>query len=503
MCSFCTKTGVSSIQKGGGLLKTVRWKKWVPAAAAAACLALSGCGAGTGQNAGDRLNAIVWGVPMLFLMAAVGGCLTIRTGGIQFRRFGHIMRMTVGRLFNGTTAGSGEITPFQALSTAMAGTIGTGSIAGVVSAITMGGPGALFWMWVTALVGMMTKFSEVLLSVHFREKTPAGNWVGGAMYFIKNGLGKNWTWLATAFALFGMIACFGIGAMVQANAISVNLTKACSVPGWVTALGLLFFAGIVLVGGVKRVGAVAGKLVPFMAALYVIMCLIIIFMHIDRVPSVFWWVVSDAFTPTAAQGGFVGASVMMAIRMGMARGVFSNEAGLGSAPMAHAASTAESPLVQASIGMLDVFIDTIIVCSMTGFVILVSLDPAGQPLWSSGMSGGVLTASAFQHNLPGFGEYGVTFCLTLFAFTTALGWCVYGERCVIYLFGDKAQKPFRVIYVCVVALGAVLALDLVWLLADIGNALMAFPNIIGILLLSPTLFKIVREEVKKDPRFVL
>ena len=323
------------------------------------------------------------------------------------------------------------------------------------------------------------------------------------MYFIKNGLGKNYIWLATSFAVFGMIACFGIGAMVQANSISVNLAKTVHVPEWGTALGLLFFAGIVLVGGVKRVGAVAGKLVPFMAVIYIVMCLIIIFMNIDRVPFVFWWVVSDAFTPTAAQGGFVGASVMMAIRMGMARGVFSNEAGLGSAPMAHAASTAESPLVQASIGMLDVFIDTIIVCSMTGFVILVSLDPAGQPLWSSGMGGGVLTAAAFQYNLPGFGEYGVTFCLTLFAFTTALGWCVYGERCVIYLFGDKAQKPFRVIYVCAVALGAVLALDLVWLLADIGNALMAFPNIIGIILLSPVLFKIVREEVKKDPRFVL
>ena len=220
-------------------------------------------------------------------------------------------------------------------------------------------------------------------------------------------------------------------------------------------------------------------------------------------PSVFWWVVTDAFTPTAAQGGFAGATVMMAIRMGMARGVFSNEAGLGSAPMAHAASTAESPLVQASIGMLDVFIDTIIVCSMTGFVILVGADAAGAPLWSSGLSGGVITAAAFKANLPFVGDYGVTLCLLLFAFTTALGWCVYGERCAIYLFGDRAQKPFRVIYVMVVALGAVLALDVVWLLADIGNALMAFPNIIGILLLSPVIFRTVREEVAKDKRFVI
>lgn len=447
------------------------------------------------------VNDVVWGPGMLVLLVGTGLYLTVGLKFFTFRNFFRgLKNLWAGR---SNQSEQGEISPFNALMTALAADIGTGNIVGVSTAIYIGGPGALFWMWVTALVGMMTKFSEVLLSVHFREKTPAGNWVGGAMYFIKNGLGKNYIWLATSFAVFGMIACFGIGAMVQANSISVNLAKTVHVPEWGTALGLLFFAGIVLVGGVKRVGAVAGKLVPFMAVIYIVMCLIIIFMNIDRVPFVFWWVVSDAFTPTAAQGGFVGASVMMAIRMGMARGVFSNEAGLGSAPMAHAASTAESPLVQASIGMLDVFIDTIIVCSMTGFVILVSLDPAGQPLWSSGMGGGVLTAAAFQYNLPGFGEYGVTFCLTLFAFTTALGWCVYGERCVIYLFGDKAQKPFRVIYVCAVALGAVLALDLVWLLADIGNALMAFPNIIGIILLSPVLFKIVREEVKKDPRFVL
>lgn len=448
------------------------------------------------------INDVIWGPGMLILLIGTGLYLTV---GLRFYTFRNIFS-AFSMLWKGRTSSAGdkgELTPFNALMTALAGTIGTGSIVGVATAILSGGPGALFWMWCTAMVGMATKFSEILLAVRYREVTPAGNFVGGAMYFIKNGLGKNYIWLATSFAVFGMIACFGIGAMVQANSISVNLAKTVHVPEWGTALGLLFFAGIVLVGGVKRVGAVAGKLVPFMAVIYIVMCLVIIFMNIDRVPFVFWWVISDAFTPTAAQGGFVGASVMMAIRMGMARGVFSNEAGLGSAPMAHAASTAESPLVQASIGMLDVFIDTIIVCSMTGFVILVSLDPVGQPLWSSGMGGGVLTAAAFQYNLPGFGEYGVTFCLTLFAFTTALGWCVYGERCVIYLFGDRAQKPFRVIYVCAVALGAVLALDLVWLLADIGNALMAFPNIIGIILLSPVLFKIVREEVKKDPRFVL
>ncbi|MBQ7617557.1 MAG: alanine:cation symporter family protein, partial [Desulfovibrio sp.] len=351
--------------------------------------------------------------------------------------------------------------------------------------------------------GMMTKFSEVLLSVYFREKTPAGNWVGGTMYFIKNGLGANWKWLATLFAVFGMIACFGIGAMVQANAISVNLEKSFAVPNWCSALLLLLLAGFVLIGGIRRVAQVAGKLVPYMAAIYVLMCLVVILLNLTSVPRVFWWIITDAFTPTAAEGGFVGASVMLAIRMGMARGIFSNEAGLGSAPMAHAASTAESPLVQASIGMLDVFIDTIIICSMTGFAILVSQTDSGQSLWSSGINGGLLTAAAFKHNLSYFGEYGVTICLTLFAFTTGLGWCVYGERCVIYLFGDKAQKAFRMIYVASFGLGAVLALDVVWLFADIANALMAFPNIIGILLLSPVLFNIVKEEVAKDSRFKL
>ena len=387
--------------------------------------------------------------------------------------------------------------------TALAADIGTGNIVGVATAIAIGGPGALFWMWVTALVGMMTKFSEVLLSVHFREKTPAGNWVGGAMYFIKNGLGKNWLWLAGAFAIFGMIACFGIGSMVQANSISVNLERTFSIPNWLTAILLLILAGAVILGGIKRVAEVSGKLVPYMAVAYVIMCLIVILMNFSSIPRVFLWVISDAFTPTAAQGGFAGATIMVAIQMGMARGIFSNEAGLGSAPMAHAASTAESPLVQAAIGMLDVFIDTIIVCSMTGLAILVSVNDQGAALWSSGISGGTLTAAAFKQNLSTFGEYGVTICLTLFAFTTALGWCVYGERCVIYLFGDRAQKIFRIIYVISFGLGAVLTLNVVWLFADTANAFMAFPNIIGILLLSPVIFKIVQEECAKDSRFKL
>ena len=446
------------------------------------------------------VNDFVWGPVMLVLLAGTGLYLTLGLHFFSFRNWITAYKcLWQGRRHQ---SAEGEVSPWNALMTALAADIGTGNIVGVATAIAVGGPGALFWMWVTALVGMMTKFAEVLLSVHFREKTPDGNWVGGAMYFIKNGLGGGWKWLGTAFAVFGMIACFGIGAMVQSNAISVNLDKTFHMPGWLTAVILFVLAGAVLIGGIRRVAHVAGKLVPFMAILYVGMCLVIIVMNITSVPAVFWWVLTDAFTPTAAQGGFAGATVMVAIRMGMARGIFSNEAGLGSAPMAHAASTAESPLVQASIGMLDVFIDTIIICSMTGFVILVSMKDGG-PLWSSGLNGGLLTAEAFKINLPAFGEYGVTICLTLFAFSTVLSWHVYGERCFIYLFGEKAAKYYTVVYTVTVALGAVLALDVVWLFADTANALMAFPNIIGILLLSPVLFNLVKEEVAKDDRFKL
>ena len=460
----------------------------------------------------NRINLFVWGPVMLVLLVGTGLYLNI---GLRFYSFRNWIR-AYQCLWQGRDHQSehGEISPWNALMTAIAADIGTGNIVGVATAIAMGGPGALFWMWVTALVGMMTKFSEVLLSMHFREKTPGGNWVGGAMYFIKNGLGKRWTWLAVLFAIFGTCACLGTGAMVQANAVSDNLVKTFGLNQWLVTIVLVGLCTLVLLGGVKRVGAVAGKLVPFMAGFYILMCLIIIGMHIERVPEVFLWVIKDAFTPTAAQGGFAGAAIIVAIRMGMARGIFSNEAGLGTAPMAHATSTAESPLVQASIGMLDVFIDTIIVCSMTGFVILVATVPpslpegiaagvaAGDALWSSGLNGGELTSTAFGAALPGIGGYGVSIALALFAFTTALGWCVYGERCVIFLFGDRAQVPFRILYCIAVAIGSLVSLNLVWIIADTCNALMAVPNLTGILLLSPILFRIVKEEVAKDPRFV-
>ncbi len=441
----------------------------------------------------EAVNNVVWGQGMLVLLVGTGLYLTIGLRFFTFRNMGRgLKNMWAGRH---DQSSKGEISPFNALMTALAADIGTGNIVGVATAIFTGGPGALFWMWVTALVGMATKFSEVLLSVHFREKTPAGNWVGGAMYFIKNGLGRRWIWLGSCFALFGIVACIGTGAMVQGNSIGEALSINLSIPVWVTALLLLVLAGAVLVGGVRRIGRVAGRIVPFMAIVYIFISLVVILCNISEVPTVFFNVVREAFTPTAAEGGFAGASVMLAIRMGMARGVFSNEAGLGTAPMAHAAATSASPLTQASIGMLDTFLDTIVVCSMTGFAILVT----GQ--WTSGETGAAMTSAAFESALPGFGALAVTVCLCLFAFTTALGWCVYGERCAIYFFGDKAQIPFRIVYTIAIPLGALVHLDLVWLLADTCNALMAIPNLIAILLLSPVLFRLVREDQKNDPSF--
>ena len=341
------------------------------------------------------VNDVVWGPGMLVLLVGTGLYLTVGLKFFTFRNFFRgLKNLWAGR---SNQSEQGEISPFNALMTALAADIGTGNIVGVSTAIYIGGPGALFWMWVTALVGMATKFSEVLLSVHFREKTPAGNWVGGAMYFIKNGLGPKWMWLGSCFALFGIVACIGTGAMGQGNSIGEAIQANLSIPTWFTAIAVFLLAGAVLIGGVKRIGAVAGKVVPAMAVIYVLISLIVIILHIDQLPRVLAWVVAEAFTPTAAEGGFAGATVMMAIRMGMARGVFSNEAGLGTAPMAHAAATSASPLVQASIGMLDTFIDTIIVCTMTGFAILVT----GQ--WTSGLTGAAMTSAAFETSLPGIG----------------------------------------------------------------------------------------------------
>ncbi len=450
----------------------------------------------------NTVNGFVWGPAMLVLLLGTGLYLTVGMKFISWRRIPYAFRM-MWRGRNHEDDATGELSPFNALMTALAATVGTGNIVGVATAIFIGGPGALFWMWCTAMVGMATKFAETVLAVKYREVTPEGNVVGGPMYFIKNGLGKNWVWLGVLFAIFGALAGFGIGNTVQSNSVAdaifaalpATLSSAPALaegmpnltfPRIIFAIVLLVVVGVVILGGVKRIGQVAGKIVPFMCILYIIASLIVIIMNIAHVPTLFILVIKEAFTPTAATGGFLGSTVWMAMRYGVARGVFSNEAGLGSAAMAHATATVKNPVKMGFIGMLGTFIDTIIVCSMTGFVIIIT----GQ--WTSGLTGAALTSAAFEQSLPGVGHIIVACSSALFAFTTILGWCVYSERCVIYLFGDKGLKPFRLLFTLAVPTGVLFNLDMVWTLADTLNALMAIPNLIGLLLLSPVLFKLVK-----------
>lgn len=430
------------------------------------------------------VNGLVWGPPMLVLILGTGLYLTAGLGLLPLRKLGFGLRM----LWAGRhEQGRGDITPFNALMTSLSATIGTGNIAGVGTAIAIGGPGALFWMWMTALVGMATKYAEAVLAVRYREVDENNNHVGGPMYYIRNGLGKNWTWLATLFAVFAMFAGFGIGNAVQANSVADAMQSKFQVPFYITGGVMMALVALVLIGGIRWIAQVAGKLVPFMAAAYLLAGLIVLALNIGEVPSAFVTIVQDAFTPTAQVGGFAGASVMLAIQMGVARGIFSNEAGLGSAPIAHAAAETDSPVRQGTIAMLGTFIDTIIICTITGLVIVVS------GAWESGETGAALSAMAFGNVLPGAGAYVVTLGLALFAFTTILGWSVYGERCAEYLFGVRAIIPFRVIWVLVLPMGAVSGLDLVWTIADTLNAMMAIPNLIALLLLSPVVFKISKE----------
>ena len=434
------------------------------------------------------LDGIVWGPIMMALILGTGLYLTVGLRFIPWVKLGEGLRLTWhGRDKNDDV--HGELSPFQALMTALAATVGVGNIAGVATAIFTGGPGALFWMWCTAMVGMATKFAETVLAQKYREVTPAGHVVGGPMYYIKNGLGSRWAWLGTLFAVFGGLCGFGIGNMTQSHSIADSLHASFGVPVEVSAAVMFFLIAIVVLGGVSRIGSVSGKLVPFMSLVYIVCSLVVIIMNADKIPGVFALIFHDAFTGSAALGGFAGATVMQALQMGVARGIFSNEAGLGSAAMAHATATTDDPVAMGYVGMLGPFIDTIIICTMTGLSILCS------GLWNveGAVSGAPLTAAAFESSLPGIGAAMVTICLAMFAFSTILGWCVYSERCWIYLLGDKALKPFRLIFVCVVPLGALMSLDLVWNIADVLNALMAVPNLIGLILLSPVLFRIVRE----------
>jgi AGCS family alanine or glycine:cation symporter len=430
------------------------------------------------------VNGVVWGPPMLVLILGTGCFLMLGLRFVPLRRTGYGFRM----LWQGRAEqGKGDITPFNALMTSLSATIGTGNIAGVATAIFLGGPGALFWMWCTALVGMATKYSEAVLAVHYREVDEAGRYVGGPMYYIKNGLGRKWIWLGGAFATFGFFAGFGIGNTVQANSVAHAVQSSFGIPCWVSGIIMAVLAGLVLIGGIRRIAQVAGKLVPFMALAYVAAGLIILAIHIDQIPGALELILRHAFTPVAAGGGFAGATVMAAVQFGVARGIFSNEAGLGSAPIAHAAAQTDDPVRQGTVAMLGTFIDTLVICSMTGLVIIISGE------WVSGETGAALSSTAFEHSLHGLGGHIVTLGLILFAFTTILGWSVYGERCAEYLFGIRAIRPFRVAWIIAIPLGAIGQLDFIWLLADTLNALMAIPNLIALLLLSPVVFQVTRD----------
>ncbi len=432
------------------------------------------------------INGIVWGPMMLVLILGVGLFLMIGLRLMPFFKLGMSFKLMMAKPKKGITS-DGEITPFQALMTALSATVGTGNIAGVATAVFLGGPGALFWMWCTALVGMATKFAEAVLAVNYREVDEAGNHVGGPMYYIKNGLGPKWAWLGTLFAIFGAVAAFGIGNTVQANSVADVLEANFDLSVWVTGAVMMVLAGAVLIGGIKRIGHVAGALVPIMVVAYLVAGLISLFINAQEIPHALGLVFTHAFTPVAAEGGFAGAAVWAAIRFGVARGVFSNEAGLGSAPIAHAAAQTNDPVRQGLVAMLGTFIDTIIVCTITGLVVISS------GVWSSGESGAALTSAAFAQSLPGVGQYVVTVALAVFAFTTIIGWSFYGERCIEFLFGIKAILPYRVIWIIAIPIGAGVSLDFIWLLADTLNAMMALPNLIALALLSPVVFRLTKE----------
>lgn len=436
-----------------------------------------------------QLNTLAWGPFMLGLLGLTGIYLTLGLRGITLTNIPTAFRsLWAGRQ---NQYAKGDISSFNALMTSLSATVGTGNIAGVATAIALGGPGALFWMWCIALVGMATKFAEAVLAVHFREQDELGNYVGGPMYYIKNGLHKKLAWMATAFAAFGMVAGFGIGNTVQANSVASVLAQDYGIPTYISGLVLAALAAAVILGGIKRIGQVAGKLVPFMALAYVASALIVIIMHVDQLPSAIEIIITSAFNPVSATGGFAGATVWAAIRFGIARGVFSNEAGLGSAPIAHAAAQTKHPVQQGLIAMLGTFIDTLIICTLTGLVIVIS------GVWTSGASGAALSSMAFSQALPGVGQHIVSIGLAIFAFTTILGWSFYAEKCTEYLFGVKSIKFLRGAWIIAIPLGAMANLEFIWLLADTLNALMALPNLIALLLLSPVVFKLSKQYFNK------
>lgn len=430
-----------------------------------------------------KIGAFAWGPPMLILLVGTGFWLTFSLRGLQFTKLGHALYLALIKRKE-DSAEPGDITHFQALMTALSATVGTGNIAGVATAIAVGGPGALFWMWITGLVGMATKYAEAILAVKYREVDENGEMSGGPMYYISKGL--NMPWLGVIFAVFASVAAFGIGNMVQSNSVADAVEATFNIPTWVTGVVLMVCTAAVILGGIKSIGKVTGVLVPIMIFFYVAGAGYIILTRLTEVPAALIFIVEQAFNPTAAVGGFAGATVMLAIRMGVARGVFSNESGLGSAPIAAAAAQTKSPTSQALVSMTQTFIDTLVVCTMTGLVLILT------GAWSNGQTGAELTTTAFQAGMSG-GAYVVTIGIILFAYSTILGWCYYGEKSIEYLFGVKSVLPYRIVFVCFVGVGAIAKLSLVWNISDTLNGLMALPNLLGLILLTP----VIVSETKK------
>jgi AGCS family alanine or glycine:cation symporter len=449
----------------------------------------------------ETFNNFVWGFPMLALIIGTGLFLSIRTGFVQIFEFHYAFRNTVGKIFRKQKSGKGSVTPFQAMTTALASTVGTGSIAGITSAVTLGGAGSIFWLWISAFIGMCTKYAEVVLAVRFRERNSRGEWAGGPMYYIKNGLGKNYQWLATLFCVFGAVASFGVGNAIQVgnmtssinNSIQAYIPAAAGYKGVISlAIGFILAAltALTLFGGVKRIGKVTEKLVPFMAAVYIFASLAVIAVHIDSVGTVFAKIFRDAFTPQGTLGGAAGISIQAAVSWGFRRGVFSNEAGLGSAPIAHASTSETDPVKQGLYGIFEVFMDTVVICTITGLTLLMS----GVDL-NYGHSGSIdLNIAAFA-TVFGTKTAGliVSVGMTLFAVSTVLGWSLYGIRCVEFLFGGKSIRVYQFIYVAVVVVGATLDLNFIWQVSDTLNGLMAIPNLIALLALSGVVVKLTRE----------
>jgi AGCS family alanine or glycine:cation symporter len=431
------------------------------------------------------LNGYVWGGPMIVLLMGTGLLLTLLTGFVQFRRLGFALTEVLGKVFKGGE-GQGSVTPFQAVATALASTVGVGNIAGVATAIFIGGPGALFWLWISGLLGMCTKYGEIVVSLHYREKDEAGTMRGGAMYTLKNGLGL--PWLGGVFALLTALAAFGIGNMVQANSVAESLNASFGIAPMWTGIVLVIVTAVVIVGGITRIGEFTSVLVPFMAVFYLGGGFVVLATHADRIPDAIRLVFDGAFNGTAATGGFAGSTIMMALRYGIARGLFSNEAGLGSAPIVHAAAQTDHPVRQGLYGIFEVFVDTILICTMTGLVILVTDS------WTSGVTGAALSARAFETGLPGtWGDIIVTGGVLLFAYSTIIGWSYYGETGAVYLLGARAAAPYRVLWLLFIYLGATGSLHVIWDIADTLNGLMAIPNLVALLASIPVLLRLQKE----------